>query len=315
MALELVAQTNTELSLLPDAFQKKGYLPAEALTYEQWVADGKFIEAADGSVAWWIGDWMNHGEKTYGDEKYKQAMEMTGFEYQTVANYKWLAESIGFSNRLENLSIRHHMLVAKYTPDQQKLLLSKASELGLSVKQFKEQIPRLLLVLPENVHIYHADFYELVEEVESECIDLIITDPPYNISSDNVIILQNHKNQDRNFGQWDNVTKEEFISLFHWWTQEWTRILKPNGSGYVFTSDRYISHLRDALEDAGLQVKASITWHKTNPGTQPVKTNLRAVLNISSFLLRVREATHSTGKARTRCTTSLKRLSVQATSA
>jgi DNA modification methylase len=283
MAVDLVVQTNTEMSLIPDAFQKNGYLPIEALTYEQWATDGKFIEAADGSVAWWIGDWMNYGEKTYGDEKYKQAMEMTGFEYQTINNYRWVASKVQFISRNINLSFAHHHAVAKYEPEQQSLLLGKAAELGLSVKEFRKQIPRLLLVLPENVHIFQADFYERVQEIEADSINLIVTDPPYNISSDNVIILQNHKNQDRNFGQWDNLVKEEFISLFHWWAQEWTRILKPNGSGYVFTSDRYISHLRDALEDADLHVKASITWHKTNPGTQPVKTNFKSSVEYILF--------------------------------
>ncbi len=283
MVTDIVAQSNTEMSLMPDAFQKNGYLPAEALTYEQWVADGKFIETADSSVQWWVGDWMNHGEKQYGDDKYKQAMEMTGFEYQTINQFKWVASRIQPITRVINLSFAHHRAVAKYEPEQQQLLLGKADELGLSVKQFITQIPRLLLVLPENVHIHHADFYEQVKEVEDESIDLIITDPPYNISDENVVVLNGHKNRNRDFGEWDNLEHEQFIELFHAWGAEWFRILKEHGSGYVFCSDRYLSHLRYALEVAGLHIKATIVWHKKNPAPTPVHTNFASSVEYILF--------------------------------
>jgi len=60
---------------------------------------------------------------------------------------------------------------------------------------------------------------------------------------------------------------------FSAWATAWARVLRLQGSGYVFTSDSYISHLRFALEKAGLHVKATIVWHKTNPGTNKVKTD------------------------------------------
>ena len=35
----------------------------------------------------WIGDWLNYGERKWG-EKYKEALEKTGYDYQTLRNDK-----------------------------------------------------------------------------------------------------------------------------------------------------------------------------------------------------------------------------------
>jgi len=124
-----------------------------------------------------------------------------------------------------------------------------------------------------NIRLIHGDFYTEVKNIKDGCIDLIITDPPYNISYENEIVLKDRKNISRDFGEWDKQDNEEFKKNFDIWASEFKRILTENGSGYIFTSDIYISHLRDSLEKAGLRYRATITWHKTNPGTSPTKSN------------------------------------------
>ena len=71
--------------------------------------------------------------------------------------------------------------------------------------------------------------------------------------------------------------------MFDTWAKEFHRILAENGSGYVFTSDHYISHLREALERAGLKFRATLVWHKKNPGTQVMKTNFRSSVEYILF--------------------------------
>jgi hypothetical protein len=39
-------------------------------------------------VKWWLGDWLNFGERKYG-ETYSQAIDTTGHSYQALANAKW----------------------------------------------------------------------------------------------------------------------------------------------------------------------------------------------------------------------------------
>jgi len=63
------------------------------------------------SAQWWLGDWVMFGEQRYG-EKHAQAIEATGYSYQTIANAKWIAGKFEFSERTENLTWYHHMNVA-----------------------------------------------------------------------------------------------------------------------------------------------------------------------------------------------------------
>ncbi len=129
-----------------------------------------------------------------------------------------------------------------------------------------------------SIHLIHGDFYEEVKKIGNGCTDLILTDPPYNIARERVFELTNsgRSNISQDFGDWDKIEHQTFIESLQESAHEWERILKPNGAGYVFISDRYISHLREALLFAGLQLMSTITWHKTNPGTSVYKTNFKS---------------------------------------
>lgn len=134
-----------------------------------------------------------------------------------------------------------------------------------------------------SIHVVHGDFYEEVKKIGAGSIDLIITDPPYNVANEREFSLEGRSNISQDFGEWDKFEQEQFIAFFDIWAVEWARILREQGSGYVFTSDIYLSHLRTALENAGLQVKTAIVWHKTNPGTQIVKTTFKSSVEYILF--------------------------------
>lgn len=129
-----------------------------------------------------------------------------------------------------------------------------------------------------SVRLIHGDFYEEVKKLADGSIDLVLTDPPYNVARENEFVLEGRSNISQDFGEWDKQKHSLFV-----WAQEWTRILRGQGSGYVFTQDSYISTLREALEEAGLHVKATIVWHKTNPGTQIVRTNFKSSVEYILF--------------------------------
>lgn len=134
-----------------------------------------------------------------------------------------------------------------------------------------------------NTQRIHGDFFDEVRKIEDACIDLIITDPPYNIANDRIFDPEGRAAFSQDYGEWDKYTKKDFLELFPKWCTEWWRILKPQGSGYVFVADRYLSHLRDALEETGFQIKSTLTWHKTNPGTQNPKTNYKSSVEFILF--------------------------------
>ena len=97
--------------------------------------------------------------------------------------------------------------------------------------------------------VVQANSIEWMREQPSHTFDLIIADPPYNVGKDYGTTL-------------DSVSKEDYLTFLADWTQEASRILKPNGTIYVFMGFRFISYLYDILENkCGLFFNAWICWH------------------------------------------------------
>ena len=107
------------------------------MPYERWEFLGQKLEALHASVLWWWGDWLNYGEAAYG-QKYTQALDASGYSYQTLAQAAWVSKALPISRRLENLSWSHHMEVASMEPAEQDAILGKASEHGMSQKELRE---------------------------------------------------------------------------------------------------------------------------------------------------------------------------------
>ncbi len=108
-------------------------------SFEEWQQAYAFVERAEQSVMWWIGDLLNYGETHYG-EVYTQAMDATGLKYQAVADAKWVAGAIEFSSRDENVGFYHHKAVAPFPPGEQKKWLAKAVKGKLSVADLRAAI-------------------------------------------------------------------------------------------------------------------------------------------------------------------------------
>lgn len=119
----------------------------------------------------------------------------------------------------------------------------------------------------ENKHVclYHADSLQLLKELEAESIDVIITDPPYFLSNGG-ITCQNGKMVKVDKGDWDKLdgvmTQEDFYRIF---LTEAKRILKENGTIWVFGTMHNIYMLGYLLKELEYKILNNITWQKTNP--------------------------------------------------
>lgn len=90
----------------------------ESLDRDEWDNIGTFLKTANKAVQWWIGDWLNFGERKWG-EMYTQALEMTDYDQGYLWNMKYVSSKVEFSCRHENLSWAHHESVASL-PQQQR---------------------------------------------------------------------------------------------------------------------------------------------------------------------------------------------------
>ena len=109
----------------------------------EWERIGSRLRDLHRGIMWWVGDWMNHGERAYG-EKYSQAIESTGYDYGTVSNAAWVANRIESSRRHESLAFSHHQAVAPLPPGDQDTMLAKAAQKGWKRDELREAVKALL---------------------------------------------------------------------------------------------------------------------------------------------------------------------------
>ena len=102
-----------------------------------------------------------------------------------------------------------------------------------------------------NITMISGDCLEKMREMDSESVDLVIADPPYNLG--------------KNYG--NNIDSREFDDYMEFtrhWTTECQRVLKQTGTIYVFMGFRFISYLYQILEkERRLFFVNWICWHYT----------------------------------------------------
>lgn len=109
-----------------------------------WELIGSLLTRIQSGVQWWVGDWMDYGEKAYG-EKYAQAVdayEQTGINVDTLRNYQWVSERVPVIRRLTTLSWSHHQAIAALPPKEQTAWLTKAVTEGLSYRELRREVEK-----------------------------------------------------------------------------------------------------------------------------------------------------------------------------
>jgi site-specific DNA-methyltransferase (adenine-specific) len=127
-----------------------------------------------------------------------------------------------------------------------------------------------------------GDSIELIREVESESVHLILSDIPYGIGVEEWDVLHDNKNsalrgrspaQERagalfkrrgkpinGWSEADANIPREYYDWCSRWAGEWLRVLKPGGSALVFAGRRFAPRCVTALEDAGFNFRDLLAW-------------------------------------------------------
>lgn len=100
-----------------------------------------------------------------------------------------------------------------------------------------------------------GDALALLPKLPPASVDLVLVDPPY------------HSTKKENiYGDADFAHNDEFIAWIMALSKEWKRILKPNGSLYIFCSSEMAPFIHVSLSH-DYNVQSMITWTKPNePG-------------------------------------------------
>lgn len=134
----------------------------------------------------------------------------------------------------------------------------------------------------------NGDMLQVADQVADGSVDLLLTDPPYNISEDgaqpvwidketgkNKTTIHNQKFSESFEQDWDDVEHDEFLKQINDWASVWFKKIRKGGSFAVFISDQYVSYLWTAMENAGFEPKRVWTWKK--PAAVPFNRQVNPV--------------------------------------
>ncbi|OGC68621.1 hypothetical protein A2415_01730 [candidate division WWE3 bacterium RIFOXYC1_FULL_39_7] len=113
--------------------------------------------------------------------------------------------------------------------------------------------------------IYCMDALTFLKTLPDNSVDLVVTDPPYNVSQKNDLKFGGRMIK-KNFGDWDFGFDPEPILA------ELRRVLKPTGQIYVFCGTAQIPiYMQEFIER--WYFRNLLVWYKTNPPPRMSKTN------------------------------------------
>jgi len=113
----------------------------------------------------------------------------------------------------------------------------------------------------ETIQLIHGDSFKEIKKIADGSIDLILTDPPYNLGmySTGNIKMNWRKDFNNDVAKWDKL---EFNPKE--WLAEFKRVLKPTGNIFAFTSYNLLGKWHEAF-DPEFDTFQFMVWHKTNP--------------------------------------------------
>lgn len=109
----------------------------------------------------------------------------------------------------------------------------------------------------ENTWLMFGDCLERMKEIPDGSVNLVLTDPPYNIARENNFTTMGRAGID--FGEWDK--NADILSYI----EDVSRVLNKNGSFIVFNAWKNLGDIVKQAEYFGFDTKDMLRLEKSNP--------------------------------------------------
>ena len=107
--------------------------------------------------------------------------------------------------------------------------------------------------------IYHQDCIEGMKQMPAECVDLVITDPPFGIDFKAKRENYNRKSS-RVLEGYNEVEGEDYYHFTYKWLSEVKRVIKRSGSVYIFSGWNNLKDILNALDNLGFITINHLIW-------------------------------------------------------
>lgn len=201
-------------------------------------------------------------------------------------NYEIEAKNL---NTLETDSLEEPSL--KYTPRFNLFNTSFESENFVE----NNNINPLFEPITKSSLIGIGDCEKLMGTIEDKSVDLILTDPPFNLGSfmrkRGTNLVKMRENQ-FSYAGWDDLEYDEWVSKMDAFFKHSNRVLRKKGSLVLFMSLMKIETIIQLAEKNNFYYKTVGIWHKTNP--MPRNMNLQFINSTEAWIYFINEGTTGT---------------------
>lgn len=142
-----------------------------------------------------------------------------------------------------------------------------------------------MVKIQQTIKLYNQNCLEALKEIENESVDLILTDPPYNLGNFMRNRQTNLKKMRENFfgdAGWDDMEFGEWTESMHSFFEQAHRVLKEKGSMIMFMSLLRIETVVEIATEHNFYYKTTGVWHKKNP--MPRNMNLHFINSTEGWL-------------------------------
>lgn len=119
--------------------------------------------------------------------------------------------------------------------------------------------------------IIHADCLEKFGDIPDMSIDLVIADPPYNLSKGGTWKLEHGSGLpgmggawNKTMAEWDNMPLGEYMKFTLAWLSHARRVLKPEASMWIFGTYHNSGIINVACQMLGIEIINEVIWYKRN---------------------------------------------------
>lgn len=135
--------------------------------------------------------------------------------------------------------------------------------------------------------VFCDDCLNILRQIPGGCIDLVLTDPPYMVSSEVVIRRQRNpvkykyrgKDISLNFGPWDVFPSlEAYLEFSKKWFTEAVRVLRRGGHLVSFWDKHKMTYMTDWAKELNVKPRQCLFYIKTNACPQARKVSFMSAV-------------------------------------
>jgi len=108
--------------------------------------------------------------------------------------------------------------------------------------------------------IYNCDsIVGMRDKIEDNCVDLIVTDPPFAINFTGKKANYN-RTEENVLDGYEEIDEADYPEFTRNWLTQAKRILKPSGSMYIFSGWNHLRIILDTLHELGFEIINHLIW-------------------------------------------------------